>query len=225
MATAAQIQANRTNAQASAGPKTEQGKARSAANSRTSGLFSTKNLVGPDEAEEYQSLSAGLLAELQPATILEQAFAAEILRSLWRLRRCGLVEAALTPSENPATDTAQLAIDRAQAQSNASLRRATAELRRLQTEREVRNQCGSAEGLTSRKEVLSARLLHRRLDGLHRFETILQQADSEITNRTQSELSSVPRNAPCPCGSGQKYKRCCGRNSPAHIFPGTRLFP
>ena len=20
-----------------------------------------------------------------------------------------------------------------------------------------------------------------------------------------------PRNAPCPCGSGRKYKRCCGR--------------
>lgn len=24
----------------------------------------------------------------------------------------------------------------------------------------------------------------------------------------------VPRSAPCPCGSGQKYKRCCGRNAP-----------
>jgi tetratricopeptide (TPR) repeat protein len=23
--------------------------------------------------------------------------------------------------------------------------------------------------------------------------------------------SSVPRNAPCPCGSGRKYKKCCGR--------------
>ena len=29
---------------------------------------------------------------------------------------------------------------------------------------------------------------------------------------SQSEpkpVSQVPRNAPCPCGSGQKYKRCC----------------
>ena len=23
------------------------------------------------------------------------------------------------------------------------------------------------------------------------------------------------RNDPCPCGSGRKYKRCCGSNSPA----------
>src|SRR5262249_50229532 len=22
----------------------------------------------------------------------------------------------------------------------------------------------------------------------------------------------VPRNAPCPCGSGRKFKNCCGRN-------------
>ncbi|MCW5978553.1 MAG: SEC-C domain-containing protein [Bryobacteraceae bacterium] len=24
----------------------------------------------------------------------------------------------------------------------------------------------------------------------------------------------TPRNAPCPCGSGLKYKRCCGRSAP-----------
>jgi hypothetical protein len=25
---------------------------------------------------------------------------------------------------------------------------------------------------------------------------------------------ATPRNAPCPCGSGAKYKRCCGQNAP-----------
>jgi len=24
----------------------------------------------------------------------------------------------------------------------------------------------------------------------------------------------VPRNAQCPCGSGAKFKRCCGKNAP-----------
>lgn len=28
------------------------------------------------------------------------------------------------------------------------------------------------------------------------------------------ENSEVARNAPCPCGSGNKYKRCCGTNAP-----------
>jgi hypothetical protein len=28
----------------------------------------------------------------------------------------------------------------------------------------------------------------------------------------------VPRSAPCPCGSGQKYKRCCGKDAPPVLF-------
>ncbi len=30
--------------------------------------------------------------------------------------------------------------------------------------------------------------------------------------RTNPNTSRISRNAPCPCGSGKKYKRCCGRN-------------
>jgi len=26
--------------------------------------------------------------------------------------------------------------------------------------------------------------------------------------------AQIPRGAPCPCGSGLKYKRCCGQNAP-----------
>jgi hypothetical protein len=28
------------------------------------------------------------------------------------------------------------------------------------------------------------------------------------------KLKMMPRNAPCPCGSGAKYKRCCGKDAP-----------
>ncbi len=27
------------------------------------------------------------------------------------------------------------------------------------------------------------------------------------------QLSTVERNAPCPCGSGLKFKKCCGKGS------------
>lgn len=30
-------------------------------------------------------------------------------------------------------------------------------------------------------------------------------------NRTPYVGRDVPRNKPCPCGSGKKYKRCCMR--------------
>jgi preprotein translocase subunit SecA len=28
------------------------------------------------------------------------------------------------------------------------------------------------------------------------------------------EYAGTPRNAPCPCGSGKKYKKCHGANAP-----------
>lgn len=43
-----------------------------------------------------------------------------------------------------------------------------------------------------------------RLDMLRQLAGI----EKEAGNRQQK----VPRNAPCPCGSGRKYKNCCGRN-------------
>ncbi|MBV8912594.1 MAG: SEC-C domain-containing protein [Acetobacteraceae bacterium] len=30
--------------------------------------------------------------------------------------------------------------------------------------------------------------------------------------RTRSHLRYFRPNTPCPCGSGRKYKRCCGAN-------------
>jgi hypothetical protein len=29
-----------------------------------------------------------------------------------------------------------------------------------------------------------------------------------------SPTRRIPRSAPCPCGSREKYKRCCGKNAP-----------
>jgi len=30
-------------------------------------------------------------------------------------------------------------------------------------------------------------------------------------SRREAPIGEVARNAPCPCGSGRKYKRCCGK--------------
>jgi hypothetical protein len=82
----------------------------------------------------------------------------------------------------------------------------------MQTDRQIRADTGAEQqGIARQKDILLTRLLKRRLDGLHKFRTILRQADAEIAKRSQS---NTPRNAPCPCGSGEKYKRCCGRHAP-----------
>ena len=37
---------------------------------------------------------------------------------------------------------------------------------------------------------------------------VLMEHDAEVPEPTRT--TKVGRNAPCPCGSGKKYKRCCG---------------
>jgi preprotein translocase subunit SecA len=57
-------------------------------------------------------------------------------------------------------------------------------------------------------------------------ETLLRQKESLESNNQNINLSNqqedttlggqkrVPRNSPCPCGSGKKYKNCCGKSGP-----------
>ena len=35
--------------------------------------------------------------------------------------------------------------------------------------------------------------------------------DGKDTIKTQKKSNKVGRNDPCPCGSGKKYKQCCGK--------------
>ncbi|MPM70876.1 hypothetical protein SDC9_117837 [bioreactor metagenome] len=37
--------------------------------------------------------------------------------------------------------------------------------------------------------------------------------DSEVKKPVQRKTTKVGRNDPCPCGSGKKYKNCCGKNA------------
>ena len=36
------------------------------------------------------------------------------------------------------------------------------------------------------------------------------KVEIEPDSSKESIKKDIPRNAPCPCGSGKKYKRCCG---------------
>ncbi|MCC6591413.1 MAG: SEC-C domain-containing protein, partial [Bryobacterales bacterium] len=40
------------------------------------------------------------------------------------------------------------------------------------------------------------------------------QTKSTTCETKSPQPPQVGRNTPCPCGSGQKYKRCCGVNAP-----------
>ena len=44
----------------------------------------------------------------------------------------------------------------------------------------------------------------------HSRRTAVPQTRSKTTSRTE-KYPGTGRNAPCPCNSGKKYKRCCGQ--------------
>ena len=160
MATAAQIEANRQNAQSSTGPITTEGKENAAANSTKFGLFSKRACVQPEEQQDYDDLCAGLLGQLRPVGHLEDMLAIEIVQGAWRLRRCACAERTLgcwartgvnrdrkarEPELRPADPLVceqfahhQAAVDRARVQAGNSRRRAMADLAKLQTERFLR---------------------------------------------------------------------------------------
>jgi hypothetical protein len=72
MASQAQINANRANAQLSTGPQTDEGKAASAKNARRHGLLSTSCFYYSDaEQDDYEQLEKDLRAECQPQTEAE----------------------------------------------------------------------------------------------------------------------------------------------------------
>src|SRR6202011_2557171 len=86
--------ANQANAKHSTGPKTPEGKARSAENSRTHGFCSKENLVAAEDQEEFDEMAHGYQVELSPEGAIEQTLADEIVAAAWQLRRMRRMETA-----------------------------------------------------------------------------------------------------------------------------------
>jgi preprotein translocase subunit SecA len=42
---------------------------------------------------------------------------------------------------------------------------------------------------------------------------VVDQAIKDAGTPVKREVPKVGRNEPCPCGSGKKYKNCCGKNA------------
>jgi hypothetical protein len=100
MATKAQINANRDNAQKSSGPKTAEGKARSCLNHVSHGFTSSILMVKDlEDREEFDGLLADLTREFQPATPHEQILVEKMVFNQWNsLRAIRLQSLHLTVS-------------------------------------------------------------------------------------------------------------------------------
>jgi hypothetical protein len=143
MASAAQLTANRANAQLSTGPVTPEGKSRVAQNALKHGLTAKHLVIRIDEAEEFAELRDGLQAELAPQGAIETITFNEILHAAWNLHRFRRIEAEVSlGTQDDLTDPQAAALldrlSRYQARAQRAYYRAVQELRTLQTNRALR---------------------------------------------------------------------------------------
>lgn len=90
-----QIAANRQNAQRSSGPRTDEGKARAAANALKHGLTGKCIVLPEEDPHEFDVFRSDLLEDLAPEGALQGVFAEKIVADAWRLRRIPELEAAV----------------------------------------------------------------------------------------------------------------------------------
>jgi hypothetical protein len=95
VATPEQNDANRRNSQRSKGPKTPEGKARSAKNALKHGLLSSGVLLPGEDAEAFAELSRSLSEDLKPVGALELVLVDRLIDQCWRLQRARKFEAGI----------------------------------------------------------------------------------------------------------------------------------
>ena len=230
MSTAAQIAANRANAQHSTGPRTEEGKAASSRNACRHGLFTAIASLSPAERDRFDSFHTHYAEMYQPDGAEQSRWVAELALADFRRDRVRMMEAGFF-----AERMAQI-----RKKENLPEKMATEQEWRLYARvliedaeggRSVLNRLHKWERAFTRDiEKLTGLLIE-----VYRLRKMLRAKTNPISSQAQpieqvaESMPPVPEPAPaarpvargarCPCGSGQKYKRCCGRSAPGIIHP------
>ena len=109
MATEAQINANRCNAQKSTGPRTTKGKAAASNNAVTHGLTAQRDVIGSEKQADFDVYSDKIFKELKPTGPMESMLAERIVSLSWRLKRSGHIQNQTIDALNARITTSQFA--------------------------------------------------------------------------------------------------------------------
>lgn len=144
MASPAQVHANQLNAQHSTGPRTPEGKAKSARNRIAHGLSSREFVILPGQEAEFEEFMTGLADDIKPHGHLEHDLFTQFAHASWNLRRCRIAERELQDScaggldpilDDQVTGRLRL-IDLYMRRSERTCHRLLKELKALQTNRQ-----------------------------------------------------------------------------------------
>ncbi len=94
MATQAQILANRSNAQASTGPTSPEGKSAASKNATRHGLSAAFQVLPHESRDEFEELEAAYHSEFNPQGPHESFLVGEMIQARWKLARIERLEAA-----------------------------------------------------------------------------------------------------------------------------------
>ncbi len=231
MATAAQIIANRDNAQLSTGPRTSEGQQASSSNAKSHGLTSRSAFLPGEDPQEYQLFHHAYTARYLPQNMIEQKMVSELADLEWRLRRVPEFEAQLHNVEYRKLTTDVDLLPLIEGLDSASQILAVA-FKRLVESKALPNLHHQEARLARRAEKLErflsgdGRLFRPTVHVVQR--TCEEEQPTPALNSedrknepkpavSQPGLKAVPfvkpyepgRNEPCLCGSGLKFKRCC----------------
>ena len=103
-ASPARLDANRANADKSTGPRTPEGKQRSALNALRHGLTSKTVILPGEDLETYQKFRDDFFADLNPKGELEQQLAFTLVNTQWRANRCRAFEQSLLSGDGSPRD-------------------------------------------------------------------------------------------------------------------------
>ncbi len=141
-ASPARQSANASNAQFSTGPRTPEGKAKSAQNARKHGLTAADLVIGPEDRAEFDEMLAEFRDEIEPTGPLQHSLFDQLVSAAWNLRRIRRMETELCSGAESYTqilddDQLQKKLDRLarhQTRIERSFHRALKELKALHTD-------------------------------------------------------------------------------------------
>jgi hypothetical protein len=137
MATEAQIQANRANAEHSTGPTSPEGKAATSQNNLRHGLSCGFQVLPWEDQTKFDSLFASLRLEHKPQTVFEVSLVEKMAEHYWLSQRAlSLQETCFNPELPLCDQEKQLALYlRYQATHERAFQRCSDELRKLRSEK------------------------------------------------------------------------------------------
>ena len=213
------------------GPTSPAGKTASSRNAMKHGLNNLQPVVTAEDRPIYEALREQLFYAFRPTGYAQDLTFQRLVNAAWNMQRCQKLEYLLMesiegadPLGHPDTMKTAALYQRYYLRFEGTYRANLRELERLQRLKIVQdvhfgdeNNVGALHDLQL-YERFAKRNGRPAQPGPASVENPQSQSNQQSAERNPAPYPKVGRNSPCPCGSGKKYKRCCGVDAPPILY-------